>query len=376
MSIVVREVKNAGDLRRFVEFPYQYYKNHPLWLPTLKAEEREIFDPKKNPAYAYCESRQFLAEKDGKVVGRVAAVWNKRANEKFGTRNLRFGWFDAIDDLDVARGLFAQVETWAREIGMETVTGPHGFCDFDPNGMLVEGFDHMANTASNFNYPHYPVLTEKCGYGKEIDYLEFKVMVPHETGIPEKLLNLSERVKERSHFHLYKFRNVKHILSRADEIFDVLQEAYEEIYGAVLLTDEQIKYYIKKYITYIDPDLIKVVVNDQDKIVGFLITMPNMTKAFQKAKGRLFPFGWYWILRGLKQHEIIDFLLAGVRKQYRGQGVDLLMAVEISKTCLEKGFIHSESTQELETNTKVQAQWKFFNPVQHKRRRIYKKKLT
>jgi hypothetical protein len=269
-----------------------------------------------------------------------------------------------------------KVEAWGREKGMETLTGPQGFTDLDPEGMLIEGFDQLATIAVIYNHPYYREFLEKYGFEKEIDYVEFKTFTPHETGLPEKLLRIADRIKERGGLKILNFKNKKELLSRGEEIFRLLDEAYEEIYGSYPLTNKQIQYYTKKYLPFVNKDMVKVVVNKDDQVVGFMISMPSFSKAFQKANGKLFPFGWFHILQALKKREIIDFYLAGVKKEYRGQGADLLMVMELAKYALKEGFLYGESNPELEDNNKIQAQWKPFGPKQHKRRRIFKKLIS
>jgi hypothetical protein len=377
MSITVKEVLNKKDLKVFVKLPFAMYKDDPLWIPQLIHDDMEIFDKEKNPAFENADSRQFLASKDGRVVGRIAAIHSRIANKKYGTKNLRFGWFDAPDDPEVAAALFQVVEGWARELGLETVTGPQGFCDLDPQGMLVEGYDQLPTIAGYYNFPYYPKLVEGQGFQKEIDYVEFRTQVPADmSAFPEKLLRLADRIQERGGLRILQFRSKKDIMARVEEIFVVLDEAFEEIYGAVPLTHTQVRYFIKKYFGFVDKDLVQVVVNDKDELIGFMLAMPSLSRPFQKANGHLFPFGWWHILRALKKNDVLDFYLAGILKKYRGLGVDLLMVVQMARSAVARGFRFTESNQELETNTKIQAQWKYFNPVQHKRKRIFKKKLV
>jgi len=375
MSITVKEVLNKKDLKTFVKLPFAMYKNDPMWVPQLIRDDMEVFDRSKNPAFDSAEARQFLALKDGRPVGRIAAINSRVANQKYNTKNLRFGWFDAPNDPEVAAALFKTVEDWAKELGMETLTGPHGFCDLDPQGMLVEGFDRLPTIAGYYNFPYYQKLVEDLGFLKEVDYVEFRTHVPEMSAFPEKLLRLAERIKERGGLRVLEFADKKEILGRAEELFHLLDEAFEEIYGAVPLTERQIHYFIKKYFSFVDKDLIQAVVNQKDEMVGFMIAMPNFSRAFQKARGSLFPLGWWHLLRAMKKNDVLDFYLAGIKKNYRGQGVDLLMVVEMAHKAIAKGFRYTESNQELETNTKIQAQWKYFNPVQHKRKRIFKKTL-
>lgn len=374
MAVTIRAVRTARDLKEFVRFPFRVYGEHPCWVPPLLVDEVETFTPARNPAYDDAESRQFLAYRDGEPVGRVAAILSRAANRKYGTANLRFGWFECLDDAEAALALFGEVEKWARELGMTTLSGPHGFCDLDPNGLLVEGFGELGTLTGNYNHPYYPGLVEAAGFVKEIDYVEFTCRPPA-GGLPEKLERLLERVRRQSSFRLVPFRTNKEVAARAREIFDLLNETFEEVYGTIPLSDRQMDFYVKKYIPYVDPTLIKAVVNPEDEMVGFLLTMPSLSRPLQRARGRLFPLGWFWILRGLKERETLDFLLAGVRKDCRGVGVDLLMIADILRTATEQGFARSESNQELETNTRVQAFWQYFDPVQHKRRRVYRKSV-
>ncbi len=376
MDINIKIVKTKKDLKTFIKIPYIIFKDNPYWVPPLIKDELQTFDRKKNPAYESADTKLFVAYKDEKPVGRIAGILSYIANDKYNVKNLRFGWFDTIDDYEVASSLLKAVENWGKELGMESLTGPHGFTDFDPEGMLIEGFDEFPTIVTIYNHSYYPELTEKYGFEKDVDYVEFKTMVPHETGIPEKLLRLAERIKERSGLKVFKFKSKKEILNRSKEMFELLDEAFEEIYGSVPISKNQVKYYMKNYFSFVNPDMLKVVENENDEMVGFMITFPNLSKAFQKAKGKLFPIGWYHILKALKKHEVIDFYLAGIRKKYRGLGVDLLMVIEIIKTAMKKGFKYAESNPELEDNKKVQAQWKYYNPTQHKRRRIYKKKIV
>jgi hypothetical protein len=376
MSITVKEVLNKRDLKTFVKIPFPIYKGNPYWVPQPIRDDMEIFNRDKNPAFDNADARLFIALKDGKPVGRIAAILSRVANKKYSTKNLRFGWFDAPDDPEVAASLFAAVEGWARELGLETVTGPHGFCDLDPQGMLVEGFDQEPTIAGYYNFPYYQKLVEGQGFQKEIDYVEFRTQVPHDmSAFPEKLLRLAERIQERGGFRLLKYTKKKDILSRGKELFQLLDETFEEIYGTVPLTEKQVNYFIKKYFSFVDKDLLQMVVNEKNEMIGFMLAMPSLSKAFQKANGRLFPLGWLYMLSALKKNDVLDFYLAGVRKAYRGQGIDLLMVVEMARGAVGKGFKFTESNQELETNTKIQAQWKYFNPVQHKRKRIFKKVL-
>jgi len=376
MTISVKEVQKKQELKEFLTFPMRLYRDCPNYVPPLLFDEFDTFNPKKNPAYESAETRLFLARRDGQTVGRIACILSHVANEKYGTRNLRFGWFDAIDDQEVVNRLFQAAEAWGKEKGMTTITGPQGFTDMDSEGMLIYGFDELPTIAYYYSLPYLPELTENYGFEKEVDYHEFQCHVPDNLdSIPPKLFSLSERIAQRGNYRLLRFPSKKALKKRAHELFDIIDEAFDEIYGAVPLTRKQVNYYVKKYFGFVDKDLIKAVISENNEMIGFIITMPSLSRAMQKARGRLFPFGWFHLLRGLKSREILDFYLAGVKKSYQGKGVDLLMGLDIAKTAVLKGFKYSESNVELEDNTKVQAMWKFFNPQLHKKRRIFIKKI-
>lgn len=375
MGWEIREVQNKRDLKCFVKFPLQLYRNHPYYVPPLITDEISIFSPIKNPAYENCETKLFLAYHNNSCVGRIAGIISHIANKKYQEKNLRFGWFDSINEEKSAELLFSALESWGKERGMTTCTGPQGFTDLDPTGMLIEGFDELSTMATLYNYPYYQNLIEKCGYTKLIDALEFQTKVPDEKDIPESLIKSAEWVKKRYNYRILEFKNKREALQRGIELINLIDESYADLYGTVPLTEKQKNYYLKKYLPYIQTDFIKVVADEEDNLIGFLITMPSLSQALQKAQGRLFPFGFWYLLKALKTYQVLDFYLAGVKKEYRNKGVDILMVSEITKTAAKFGFSYSESNPELETNKKIQNEWKLFKPRQHKRRRIYFKNI-
>ncbi len=376
MAIDVSVVKDRRDLSRFVTFPIGLHGGNPAYVPPLVSDDMSTLSPRKNPAFENAEARLFLARRDGRIAGRVAAILSHAANRKFGTKNLRFGWLDAEDDPEVFAALFAAVEAWGREKGMETLTGPQGFTDLDPEAMLVEGFDELATIAVIWNPPYYPAHLERIGFVKEVDYIEFEARPPA-GGIPERMQRLAEVALKRSRFRIVRYRSAKELRkARAQELFDLLDEAYAELYGSVPLTDRQKNYYAEKYLPFVNPDLVKVAVDENDRMIGFLIAMPSLSRAMQKAHGRLFPFGFLYILRALKKFDCLDFYLAGVKKEHRNKGVDLVMVVDVFRDALRYGITKAESNPELEANTKIQGEWKFVETRQHKRRRIYRKAIA
>ncbi len=375
MGLEISEVSSRRDLKRFVTFPLHLYRGNTCYVPQLLRDEIELLSADRNPAFEKAEARLFLARRDGRVVGRIAGILSHAANDKWKTRNLRFGWFDTVDDLEVARGLFARLEAWGREQGLESLTGPQGFTDFDPEAMLIEGFDEVGTIATLYNYPYYPRLVEACGFAKEIDYVEFEAKAP-ESGIPERMLKLADWALKRNNVHLAAYASRRQARKeRAQELFDLLDDAYAELYGTVPLTDRQKWYYIAKYFSFVNLDLVPMAVNSAGKLIGVIIALPSLARAFQKARGRLFPFGAIHILRALRNFKRLDFYLAGVAKEYRGKGVDLVMVVNVFRAALRHGARIAESNPELETNLRIQAEWKFVETRQHKRRRIYRKSI-
>ena len=376
MSIQIKTVESKKDLKKFVKFPFKIFKGNKYWVPQLINDEMEIFNSKKNPAYETANSKLFLAYKDGELVGRIAGINSIIANQKYGTKNIRFGWFDSIDDQDVADALISSVEDWAKEQGLNTITGPHGFSDLDPEGMLYEGFDKLPTIAVYYNHPYYIKLMEKNGMEKEIDWIEFNANIIPMEDMPQKLLKIAERLKERSKIRIVKFKSRKDLIKNwAEEIFEVVDEAFEELYGTVPLSKIQVNYYIKKYLAFVEKDLVITTVDENDKVAGFFLALPSLSRALQKAKGRLLPFGWFHLLRALKQRDRMDLYLAGIRKSQRGKGVDLMLLLELARVANELGFKIVESNPELEDNTRIHGQWKYFKHELVKKRRLFKKEI-
>jgi len=376
-SVRVAEVETKKDLKTFVTFPMRLYSDCPQFVPPLISDEMTTLSRVKNPAFEQADAKLFLAMDDSRVVGRVAAIVSHAANRKHGARNLRFGWFDAVNDLGVARALFDAVEGWGRALGMETLSGPMGFDEFDRAGLLIEGFSSRSTMVAPYNYPYYERLVTECGFGKEIDAVEYVVPNVHKMEFPPRLAALVERVKARWGFRVLEFRSRKDVMARADEILDVIEETYWDLYDHVPLTDRQKAYYVRKSFPLLSKDLVKVVVDKQGDVAGFFLAMPSVAAALQKAKGRLLPFGAFHLWRAMRPgNKTLECLLAGVRKRYRGRGVDLIMASEMFRTAQAWGFEEAESNPELETNHSVQAEWKPFHHEVRRRRRFFKKQIT
>ncbi len=373
MSAVIKPVKTKSELKQFIMLPYRLYSDDPLWIPPLISQEKAQFDPEKNPSYRYCDTEFFLAWRDGRPVGRIAVIINRRYLDKLGKDCGRFGWFECEDNLETANALLEAAENWLAEKGMTEISGPMGFTDNDMTGFLVEGFDELPTIAGSYNPPWYNDLVTSRGYVKEVDYVEYKITVP-ET-LPEKVERLTALIKKRSTVNVFNENTTKNLSKKwGHQIFDVLNESYKELYGTTLLDEKEIDYYINAYLGQVDPEFIKLAV-DGDRLVGFIIAMPNLSKAFQKAKGRLFPFGFIHILRAMKKSKILDFYLAGILPAYQGKGVDALMTYEIGKSVFKRKMEFAESNHELEDNKKIQAMWKLYEKRLHRRVRVYHRTL-
>lgn len=376
MAIIIKKVTSPKELKTFIRFNYELYKNNPYSVPDLYDDMLNTFSPEKNAAFEFCEADYFLAYKDNKLVGRVAAIINRRANETWNKKEVRFGWIDFIDDLEVSKALLATVEEWGRQRGMEAIVGPLGFTDMDAEGMLVEGFDQLGTMATIYNYPYYPEHMEKLGYEKEADWVEFKLTVPDK--LPEKFVRISEIILQKYNLKIKKLsRKELKEKNYGQRIFDLINEAYAPLYGYSKMTQRQIDQYIKMYLPLIDLRMVSLVEDAEENLVAVGISMPSLSKALQKAKGKMLPFGWFHLLKALfiKKPKVLDLLLVGVKPEYQSKGVNALLFYDLVPVYQQMGFEYGESNPELELNKKVQAQWTAFESVQHKRRRAFKKNI-
>jgi hypothetical protein len=373
LSVSIKEVKSRRDLNKFVKFPYGLYKNCRQWVPPIMLDEKQTLSHKKNPAYEYCESKLWLAYKDDRVAGRVAGIINNKYIERWGKKAIRFGWIDFIDDEEVSRKLIDTVIYWAKSKDLEFIHGPLGYSDMDYEGMLIEGFSELGTMATIYNYDYYPKHIEKLGFEKEVDWLEFEIKVPDK--IPEKADRIATIVKSKSNITVLEAKSAKEMLPYGQGIFELINESYKDLFGFVPLSDKQIKKYIKQYFGFIVPDYVKILLDGESKVAGFVIGMPSLTEALQKSKGRLFPFGFIHLLRALKNNKYVDLYLGAIRPDLQGKGADALLMTEITRTCIKNGIISAESNIELETNVQVQGHWKYYDTRQHKRRRCFIKKI-
>lgn len=374
MSVEIKKVTTKSELKRFIRFNYEFYKDNPYSVPDLYDDMLNTFSPKKNAAFEFCEADYFLALRDGKIVGRVAAIINRRANETWNRKTVRFGWIDFIDDMEVSTALIDTVKQWGKERGMTEIEGPLGFTDMDAEGMLVEGFDQLSTMATIYNYPYYPQHMGRLGLSKSADWVEMKIYVPD--AIPEKHRRISDIIAKRYNLHIRKLNSKKEVRQSgvAHDIFRLINDAYTPLFGYSRMTERQIDQYVKMYVPVLDLRMVSIVENEQNEIVAVGISMASLSRALQKAKGRLLPFGWYHLLKALmwKRPKVLDLLLVAVRPDYQGKGVNALLFTDLIPVYKELGFEYAESNPELEMNEKVQNQWQYFKTEQHKRRRCFK----
>lgn len=380
-SIQIKRVETKKDLKRFIEFHYDLYKGNPYDVPNLYSDEVNTLSKNKNAAFDFCEAEYYLALKEGKIVGRVAAIINHKANEKWKKKDVRFGWIDFIDDIEVSHALFEAVEEYGRKKGMNDIVGPLGFTDMDPEGMLTWGFDKLGTMATIYNYEYYPQHMEKLGgWEKDNDYVEYYLVVPEKS--PEKYTKIAEMVEKRYNLHVRKLTK-KDIFQGGygKKLFDLINLTYSDLYGFSELTDRQIDQYVKMYFPLADLNLVTVIEdgNKDNQLAGLGITIPSLSHALQKCRrGRLFPFGWWHLLRAIKFHKTdgVDLLLMGFLPEYRSKGANALLFADLIPRYVNYGFKWGETQVEMESNEGVQSQWGPLDPINHKKRRCYRRSFT
>ena len=377
MSVVIKKVSTKSDLKKFIRFNYEFYKDNPYSVPDLYSDMVDTLSRDKNAAFEFCEADYFLAYRDGKIVGRVAAIINHRANETWQKKTVRFGWIDFVDDAEVSDALIDTVKAWGRERGMQEIEGPLGFTDMDSEGMLIEGFDQLSTMATIYNYPYYPVHMERMGFEKSADWVEMKIYIPD--AIPEKHKRISDIIQRKYNLRVRKLTNKKDVIKSgvAHDIFRLINDSYAPLFGFSRMTEAQIDQYVNVYIPVLDLRMVTLVETEEGEIVAVGISMPSLSEALQKAKGKFFPFGWYHLLKALKWNrpKVLDLLLVAVRPDYQSKGVNALLFTDLIPVYQEMGFEYAESNPELEDNGRVQNQWQYFKTEQHKRRRCFKQNL-
>jgi len=372
MAVEIREITTIRGLKQFVRFGNDFYKDCEYFCPQLIADELDVFDPKKNPAHEVCEHILFIAYRDKKPVGRIAGIINHAANEKWNVKKVRFGWMDFIDDQEVSFALLDAVSEWGKSKGMDKLNGPVGMTDFDHQGLLIEGYDYLAPMASLYNYPYYVRHLEAYGLGKEADWIEYQINP--QTELPERFARMDKIVRERANVRVDKVKNCQELVKKYGmQYMDVIDVAYQKLYNFQPLSDRQKKYYCDSYFPLLNFDFVTLVVNEKDEVVGVGVGMPDISQALRKCKGKLFPFGWYHMLKALraKQMEKFDLLIIAVRPDYQDRGLNAVIIADQHPYFIKYGIKEVETTAILETNTKNQGHWEMFPHKIHKRRRAY-----
>lgn len=375
--ISIKKVSTRKDLKDFVQLTRRLYARNPYYVPDLESDIYDTFNPIKNTGLEFTDIQPFLAyDEQGNVVGRIAGIINHRANQKWNTLNVRFGFIEFIDDPEVSAALLSAVEAWGKEHGMKQIQGPMGIFDFDKEGMLVEDFDQLGSMITIYNPPYYPRHLEALGYVKEVDWIQVCIEIPKE--VPAKYSRVASLSKEMFGLNVKKLTH-KDIYQRGygRKVFELLNEAYAPLFGYTELSDKQIDEYVNRYLPLIDKELIPVIENEKGEIVGVTITMGSLSHALQKAKGRLFPFGWYHLVKSLKweREDKVEMLLIAVRPDYQGLGVNAIFFDDLIPIYNRYHFRYAETGPQLEDNIKELSQWKPLNPTYTKRRRCYKKEL-
>jgi hypothetical protein len=373
MTLKIKEISTKKDIKKFVKFPDSLYSGNKFYVPAIHTKELKTFFYDTNPALEFCKAKYWVAIKNKAIVGRIAGIINYKFNEKHNVKYARFGWLDFIEDEEVLKLLLKTVEKWSRDENIEKIHGPLGFSTFDSSGILTEGFNELPTSFAHYNFPYYPKLIEKFGYKKDVDWVEYNIKIPEK--IPEKFSKGSELIKKRYKLHSAILKKKKDILKYSDDLFELLNETYKDIYAFTELSKGQIDELKKQFISILRLEYVSVILNHDNTVVAFGITIPSLSKAQQKAKGKLFPFGFIHILNALRKNDTVDTLLIAVQKEYQNKGLNGLIFNDIAKAFIKNGITNIESTRELEYNTKVNNLWNKLDYRQHKRSRCYIKKL-
>ena len=377
MAITIQPINQTSnkELRRYVKFGIDMYKGNDCFVPPLIFDEIDTLNPDKNPAFEFCEAQSFMAYKDSKPVGRITAIINSVVNERTAEKTLRFGFLDFIDDAEVVDALFEAAENWGRQRGMTSMVGPMGFSDLDHEGMLTDGFDELGTMATIYNYSYYPAHMQRMGFEKDAEWVEYQMTIPD--AVPDKYLRIADIVQKKYNLRVLKFNNRKLLKEKYGQaLFDLINEAYDELYGYSPLSQKQIDHYIGMYLGILRLDCVCVIVDGDDRLVGVGISLPSLSRALQKGKGRLFPWGWWHLIKELKsKNDIVDLMLIAVKPEYQNKGVNALLFADLLPTYIKNGYKWADSNPELEGNASVQLQWQYFERRQHRRRQAFRKKI-
>lgn len=376
MSVTIKAVSSKSEMKTFVRFANRLYKGNRYYVPSMPLDDLNTLDKKKNGAFEFCEAEYYLAYKDGNVAGRVAAIINHKANESWKVKQVRFGWFDFIDDIEVSEALLNAVIAFGQAHGMTQIAGPLGFTDFDPEGMLVEGFDRLSTMALIYNHPYYPEHMKKLGYYKETGWVEYRITIPDQ--MPEKHVRYAEIIRERYKLTVRKLSRRQIRKERyGHKLFQLINETYCVLYGYSLLSEKQIDQYVDMYLSIVDTKMLTFIENEKGELVAAGISIPSLSEALQKCNGEIVPFGWWHLLKAMywKKPDTLDLLLIGIRPDYQNKGLNSLVFVDLFENYKKLGFKYAETNANLETNVKVQAMWAPFEKILHKRRWVFAKDI-
>ena len=376
MAVEIREITpTKSNLKKYTKFGIDLYKGNDYYVPPLIMDDVETLSPDKNPAFDYCKAKSWMAYRDGKPVGRITGIINTVVNERTGKRDLRFGFLDFIDDKEVVDALFDALAEWGRSQGLTSMVGPMGFSDMDHEGMLTEGFVELGTMATIYNYPYYPHHMERMGFHKDAEWVEYRMTVPDK--IPEKMLRVAEIVKKKYGVRTIKYTSAKKIKEEYGmALFELINEAYDQLYGYSPLSQRQIEYYIDIYLPILRLENVCLIVDSNDKLIGVGISIPSMSRALQKGRGRLLPTGWIHLLKAMYMHnDVVDLLLVAIKPEYQSKGVNALLFADLLPVYIKNGYRWAESNPELADNENVQLQWQYFERRQHRRRAAFRKDI-
>lgn len=374
MNIEIEEIKDKKGVKDFVNFQFDLYRDDAMWVPPIKADEIKALLPETNPMMKFCKTKFWLAKREGKIVGRIGGIINTRYLENADEQIARFTRFESVDDFEVVQLLLNTAETWAKENGMLGIDGPLGFANIDHQALLIEGFEHLPSVASEYHKPYYKAHIEKLGYEKEMDWIEFRLTIPE--SIPDKVQMIADKVRERSGVQVRTYKKNSELVPYAKELFKLMNQAFSELFSFVHFDDDMIDFYVKKFIPILSPRFVKLIFDKEENLMGFIIALPSLSEAMQKAKGRIFPFGWYHIMKAYKNPEVIDLMLTGLHPKFQGMGYSALLMVETQRTAIDAGARYAETTGMIETNHKAIQNWKNYEHIQHKRKRCFIKRFN
>ena len=368
-TIEIKEVKNSEDLKKFIQFPRKLYKDCPYYVPALDKGEEKLLT--KHPALAFCDLRMWLALHDGKIVGRIAGIINRRCNEIKGQKRIRFAWFDVIKDPEVAKKLFQTVEEWGKSQGLEEICGPSRYSNMEKQAMLVEGFDHLTSLGSDYNYPYYPEYMDLMGFEKEVDYIQYKVKV---TPVSERISRMADLLGKKYHVHLREIKDKEQLKRDGYAFLEVLNESYHDIFNFIPLTHEEMTWIIDENLSVGILDLVSFLEDDNGQLVGIAMSIPSLNEAFKKANGKMWPFGAFHILHALRKNKNVDLLLTGVLPEYAHTGIHAIYHKQLHEAFLRHGFEYAYTSQQLEDNIAARI-WQKYDSEVIARRRCYRKRI-